>query len=56
MDEMSIYELGQWALHWLIRAEVAKTVGERLECQRMMRKYCDEIARRETNGRSGKGD
>lgn len=54
--EISTYELGEWVLHWLIRAEVAKTVDERLACQRMMRMYCDEIERRETNGRDGKGD
>lgn len=56
MEQLSTYELGTWVLHWLIRAELARTVGERLECQRMMHMYCDEIERRETNGRSGKGD
>ena len=54
--EISTYELGQWVLHWLIRAELARTAGERLECQKMMRMYCDEIERRETNGRDGEGD
>lgn len=56
MEQMSINELGGWVLHWLIRASVAKTVGERLEFQMMMRMYCDMIERRETNGRDGKGD
>lgn len=54
--EISTYELGGWVLHWLIRAELARTVDERIECQRMMRMYCDEIERRQTNGRDGKGD
>lgn len=55
-EQVSINELGQWVLHWLIRAELARTVGERIECQRMMRMYCDEIERRKDNGRGGEGN
>ena len=54
--EISTYELGEWVLQWLIRAELARTVDERLECQRMMHMYCDEIERRQGNGRDGEGD
>lgn len=53
---VSDYDLAQMGVHWLIRAELARTVGERLECQSIMRRYFDEIERRQGNGRSGKGD
>lgn len=53
---VSDYDLAQMGVHWLIRAELARTVGERQKCQKMMNMYFDEIARRQDNGRSGKGD
>lgn len=54
--EISTYELAQMGVHWLIQAEMAQTVGERLECQKMMKMYFDEITRRQDNGRDGEGD
>lgn len=51
MEEMSINELEQEALNWLIRAITAQTnVDEWEECREMFNVYCDEIKRRERLG------
>lgn len=41
---------------WSARLGWAETEDERQLCRRMIAKYQGEIERRETNGRSGKGD
>lgn len=48
--------LAELAACWAKEAAGARTDDERKVCLRMMSKYQGEIERRETNGRSGKGD
>lgn len=48
--------LAELAAYWANEAAGAQTDDERKVCRRMLAKYQGEIERRETNGRSGKGD
>lgn len=48
--------LAELAACWAKEAAGARTEDERQVCRRMLAKYQGEIERRETNGRSGKGD
>ena len=48
--------LAELASYWSTEAALARTEDERKVCRRMLAKYQGEIERRDTNGRSGKGD
>lgn len=48
--------LAELVTYWSTEAALAQTEDERNVCRRMLAKYQGEIERRETNGRSSKGD
>lgn len=48
--------LAELVTYWSTEAALARTEDERNVCRRMLAKYQGEIERRDTNGRSGKGD
>lgn len=48
--------LAELVTYWSTEAALARTEDERNVCRRMLDKYQGEIERRDTNGRSGKGD